>query len=88
MSQPSAPSIDVLRQHCKALCLPTAYQIVEQALDTARQEDWPLETLLHYMLEQELIGRRQRRAERSPPLTRNGCRCVCAACSRNSVVAS
>jgi DNA replication protein DnaC len=44
--------------------LPTAYQIVEQALDTARQEDWPLETFLHYMLEQELIGRRQRRAER------------------------
>ena len=35
MSQPNAPSIDVLRQHCKALCLPTAYQIVEQALDTA-----------------------------------------------------
>jgi len=64
VSQPDIPSMDVLRQHCKALCLPTAYQIVEQALDTARQEDWPLETFLHYMLEQELIGRRQRRAER------------------------
>jgi DNA replication protein DnaC len=56
--------MDMLRQHCKALGLPTAYQTVEQALDTARQEDWPLETFLHYMLEQELIGRRQRRAER------------------------
>jgi DNA replication protein DnaC len=44
--------------------LPTAFQIVEQALDTARREDWPLETFLHYMLEQELSGRGQRRAER------------------------
>jgi DNA replication protein DnaC len=64
VSQPNAPSIDVLRQHCKALCLPTALQIVEQVLDTARREDWPLETFLHYMLEQELAGRQQRRAER------------------------
>jgi DNA replication protein DnaC len=64
VSQPDAPSIDVLRQQCKTLCLPTAYQMVEQALDTARREDWPLETFLHYMLEQELTGRRQRRAER------------------------
>jgi DNA replication protein DnaC len=64
VSQPNVPSIDVLRQHCKALCLPTALQIVEQVLDTARREDWPLETFLHYMLEQELAGRQQRRAER------------------------
>jgi len=64
VSQLNAPSIDVLRQQCKALCLPTALQIVEQALDTARREDWPLETFLHYLLEQELVGRRQRRAER------------------------
>ncbi|HIE53814.1 MAG TPA: AAA family ATPase [Chromatiaceae bacterium] len=64
VSQPDIPSVDVLRQHCKALRLPTAYQIVERALDTARQEDWPLETFLHYMLEQELFGRHQRRAAR------------------------
>ena len=64
MSQPEAPSLDVLRQHCKALCLPTTRQIVGDALETARREDWPLETLLHFLLEQELAGRRQRRIER------------------------
>jgi DNA replication protein DnaC len=64
MSQPEAPSVEVLRQHCKALYLPTAVQIVDQALETARREDWPLETFLHYLLEQELAGKRQRRIER------------------------
>ena len=57
MSQPEAPSIDVLRQHCKALSLPTAVQIVGETLDIARREDWPLETFLHHLLEQELAGR-------------------------------
>jgi DNA replication protein DnaC len=64
MSQPETPSLDVLRQHCKALCLPTTRQIVGDALETARREDWPLETLLHFLLEQELAGRRQRRIQR------------------------
>jgi DNA replication protein DnaC len=64
VNQPDVPSIDVLRQQCKALCLPTAYQVIEQALGTARREAWPLETFLHYMLEQELAGRRQRRVAR------------------------
>ena len=64
MSQREAPSIDVLRQHCKALSLSTAVQIVGDALDIARREDWPLETFLHYLLEQELAGKRQRRIER------------------------
>jgi DNA replication protein DnaC len=64
MSQPEAPSVEVLRQHCKALYLSTAVQIVGEALDTARREDWPLETFLHYLLEQELAGKRQRRIER------------------------
>jgi len=64
MSQPEAPSLDVLRQHCKTLCLPTTRQIVGDALETARREDWPLETFLHFLLEQELVGRRQRRIER------------------------
>ncbi len=44
MSQPDAPSIDALRQHCKARSLPTAVQIVGETLDIARREDWPLET--------------------------------------------
>ena len=64
MSQPETPSLHVLRQHCKALCLPTTRQIVGDALETARREDWSLETFLHFLLEQELIGRRQRRIER------------------------
>ena len=64
MGQPEAPSLDVLRQHCKALCLPTTRQIVGDALETARREDWPRETLLHFLLEQELAGRRQRRIQR------------------------
>jgi DNA replication protein DnaC len=37
---------------------------VEEALDIARREEWPLETFLHYLLEQELAGKRQRRIER------------------------
>jgi DNA replication protein DnaC len=64
MSQPNAPSVDVLRQYCKDLCLPTTRQIVGDALETARREDWPLETFLHFLLEQELTGRRQRRIQR------------------------
>ena len=64
MNPPEAPSLDALRQHCKALCLPTTRQIVGDALETARREDWPLETFLHFLLEQELAGRRQRRIQR------------------------
>jgi len=64
MSQPEAPSVGLLRQHCKALRLPTVAQIVDEALDIARREDWPLETFLQHLLEQELSGRRQRRVER------------------------
>lgn len=64
MSQPEAPSLDVLREHCKDLNLPTTRQIVGDALQSARREDWPLETFLHFLLEQELAGRRQRRMER------------------------
>ena len=64
VSQPNVPSVDLLRQQCKTLSLSTAFEIVEQALTTARQEDWPLETFLHHILEQEANGRCQRRAER------------------------
>jgi len=64
MSQPEAPSVGLLRQHCKALRLPTVAQIVDEALNIARREDWPLETFLQHLLEQELSGRRQRRVER------------------------
>jgi DNA replication protein DnaC len=37
---------------------------VGETLDIARREDWPLETFLHHLLEQELAGRRQRRISR------------------------
>jgi DNA replication protein DnaC len=64
VSQPNVPSVDLLRQQCKTLSMSTAFEIVEPALTTARQEDWPLETFLSYVLEQEAQGRCQRRAER------------------------
>jgi len=64
MSQLEAPSVSLLRQHCKALRLPTAAQIVGEELELAHREDWPLETFLQHLLEQELSGRRQRRIER------------------------
>jgi len=64
VSQSNVPSIEVLREQCKALSLPTAVQMVEPALEMARREEWPLETFLHYLLEQELVGKQQRRAER------------------------
>ena len=38
--------------------------VVEDALSTARREDWSLETFLHHLLEQEMAGRRERRITR------------------------
>lgn len=64
MSQPEAVSVEVLRQHCKTLSMTTAAQMVDQALDIARREDWPLEAFLHHLLTQELAGRRARRVAR------------------------
>jgi DNA replication protein DnaC len=64
MNQHEAPGIDVLRQHCKTLRLPTAAQVVGETLTTAQREDWPLETFLLHLLEQELAGRHQRRIDR------------------------
>ena len=64
MNQHEAPGIDVLRRHCKTLRLPTAAQVVGETLTTAQREDWPLETFLLHLLEQELTGRQQRRIAR------------------------
>jgi DNA replication protein DnaC len=57
-------SVDTICSHCKTLRLPTIAQVAEQALVTAQREEWPLETFLLHLLEEELDGRRQRRIMR------------------------
>ena len=56
--------LDAIRTYCKALRLPTVAQVVEDSLVTAQREDWPLETFLQHLLEQEMAGRRERRITR------------------------
>ena len=56
--------LDAIRTYCKALRLPTVAQVVEDSLLTAQREDWPLETFLQHLLEQEMAGRRERRITR------------------------
>jgi len=56
--------LDTIQAYCKALRLPTVAQVVEDALLTAQHEDWPLETFLQHLLEQEMAGRRERRIVR------------------------
>jgi DNA replication protein DnaC len=57
-------SLDAIRDYCKALRLPTVAQVVEETLVTSQREDWPLETFLQHLLEQEMAGRRDRRIAR------------------------
>jgi len=57
-------SLDAIRGYCKALRLPTVAQVVEETLVTSQREDWPLETFLQHLLEQEMDGRRDRRIAR------------------------
>ena len=54
-------ALETIRTHCKALRLPTIRQVVFDTLATAEREEWPLETFLEQLLEQEMAGRRQRR---------------------------
>jgi DNA replication protein DnaC len=56
--------LDAIRTYCKALRLPTIVGAVEDTLMTAEREDWPLETFLQNLLEQEMDGRRERRITR------------------------
>ena len=58
-------TLEVIRAHCRTLRLPTVAHIVDRTLDTAQREDWALETMLLYLLEQELEGRRERRIVRA-----------------------
>ena len=56
--------LEAIRTYCKALRLPTVAGAVEDTLMTAEREDWPLETFLQHLLEQEMDGRRERRITR------------------------
>jgi DNA replication protein DnaC len=60
--------LDAINTYCKTLRLPTVAQIVDDALATARREDWSLEAFLLHLLEQEMEGRRERRITRSKQL--------------------
>ncbi len=56
--------LETIQQHFLSLRMPTAYQVVAEAMVTAQQENWPLETFLCDLLEQEMEGRRRRRINR------------------------
>ena len=47
-------ALDTLQANCRKLRLPTAAEVVAETLATAQREDWPLETFLAHLLEQEL----------------------------------
>ena len=57
-------ALDTIRDHCRQLRLPTIAAEAATTLEIARREEWPLETFLVHLLEQELEGRRQRRITR------------------------
>ena len=56
--------LETIQQHFRTLRMPTAFQIVEDTITAAQKENWPLETFLSEILEQEMEGRRLRRIER------------------------
>jgi DNA replication protein DnaC len=58
------PPLEAIVQHCKQLCLPAISAGVADALQTAQQEEWSLESFLLHLLEQEVTGRQQRRIQR------------------------
>jgi len=53
-----------IQAYCKALRLPTVAQVFEESLSIAQREEWPLETFLQHLLEQEMAGRSERRITR------------------------
>ena len=58
------PPHEAIVHHCRLLRLPSLAETVPEALNLAQQQDWSLENFLLYLLEQELLGRQQRRIER------------------------
>ncbi len=57
-------TLETLQTYCRQLRLPSVAAEIAATLELARREDWPLETCLLHLLEQELEGRRQRRHTR------------------------
>jgi DNA replication protein DnaC len=56
--------LETLQQNFRTLRMPTAVQVVEETIMTAKKENWSLETFLGELLEQEMEGRHLRRIER------------------------
>lgn len=57
-------TLDALQAQCKVLHLSTMAQVLPQALTLAEQQAWSGESLLLYLLEQEVSERQQRRIVR------------------------
>ena len=57
-------SLQTISRHCKRLNLSTVSRILPEALSLAEAQDWSLENLLAYLLEEEVNQRRVRRIER------------------------
>lgn len=57
-------TLDAIRQQCKTLRMPTMAHLAPQAVQLAQEQDWPLESFLLYLLEQEVAERQQRRIAR------------------------
>ena len=57
-------SLQTISRHCKRLNLSTVARILPEALSLAEAQDWSLENLLAYLLEEEVNQRRVRRIER------------------------
>jgi len=57
-------SLETISWHCKRLNLSTVARILPEALSLAEAQDWSLENLLAYLLEEEVNQRRVRRIER------------------------
>jgi len=56
--------LEAIELHCKELHLSTISQALPEALTAAQQQEWPLESFLLYLLEQEVTRRQERRIER------------------------
>jgi len=57
-------TLDALQAQCKVLHLSTIAQVLPQALALAERQAWSGESLLLYLLEQEVSERQQRRIAR------------------------
>jgi DNA replication protein DnaC len=56
--------LEAIEHHCKEPRLSSISQALPEALTEAQQQEWPLESFLLYLLEQEVTRRQERRIER------------------------